>query len=42
MKPLHLEFAESLRGPIACDIDFAEKAPQGPMAGVCNDVPLAI
>jgi peroxiredoxin len=42
MKPLHLEFAESLRGPISCDIDFKAQMPEGPMAGVCNDVPLAI
>ncbi len=42
MKPLHLEFAESLRGPIQCAIDFAEQNPSGPLAGMCNDVPLAI
>ena len=42
MKPLHLEFAQSLRGPISCDIDFKAQNPEGPMAGVCNDVPLAI
>lgn len=42
MKPLHLEFAETLRGPAACEIDFKSQNPDGPMAGVCNDVPLAI
>jgi peroxiredoxin len=42
MKPLHLEFAQSLRGPVSCDIDFKAQVPEGPMASVCNDVPLAI
>jgi peroxiredoxin len=42
MKPLHLEFAQSLRGPVSCDIDFKAQMPEGPMASVCNDVPLAI
>src|SRR5262245_53861702 len=42
MKPLHLEFAESLRGPIACEIPFQAQNPEGPAAGVCNDIPLAI
>jgi peroxiredoxin len=42
MNPLHLEFAESLRGPQSCDIDFKAQTPEGPEASVCNDVPLAI
>lgn len=42
MKPLHLEFAESLRGPVACEIPFKSQLPEGPAAGVCNDIPLAI
>ena len=42
MKPLHLEFAESLRGPASCDISFKAQAPEGPQAGICTDVPLAI
>jgi peroxiredoxin len=42
MKPLHVEFAQSLRGPAVCDIEFKAQTPEGPMAGVCSDVPLAI
>jgi peroxiredoxin len=42
MRPLHLEFARSLRSPIQCPIEFEKQNPDGPMAGVCNDVPLAI
>lgn len=42
MKPLHLEFAESLRGPVQCDIAFTKQQPEGPQAGICGDVPLAI
>jgi hypothetical protein len=42
MNPLHLEFAESLRGPVMCKIEFEKKNPSGPQASVCNDVPLAI
>jgi peroxiredoxin len=42
MKPLHLEFAQSLRGPLSCGIDFKQQNPEGPMAGICNEIPLAI
>ena len=42
MNPLHLEFAESLRGPVSCDIEFEKQNPSGPQAGICNEVPLAI
>jgi peroxiredoxin len=42
MKPLHLEFARSLRGPVTCQIPFDNQEPGGPLAGVCADVPLAI
>jgi peroxiredoxin len=42
MKPLHLEFAQSLRGPVTCAIDFEKQRPDGDLAGMCNDVPLAI
>jgi len=42
MKPLHLEFAQSLRGPLSCEIDFKAQSPQGPMAGICSEIPLAI
>jgi peroxiredoxin len=39
MKPLHLEFARSLRGPVTCPIDFVKEAPTGPMAGLCSEIP---
>jgi len=42
MKPLNLEFAQSLRGPVTCQIGFEKQNPSGPMAGLCNDIPLAI
>jgi len=42
MNPLHLEFAESLSGPVSCEIEFEKQNPSGPQAGVCNEVPLAI
>jgi peroxiredoxin len=42
MKPLHLEFAHSLTGPVQCPIDFQKQDPSGPLAGICNDIPLAI
>jgi peroxiredoxin len=42
MSPLHLEFAESLRGPVKCEIEFEKQNPSGPQAGICNEVPLAI
>lgn len=42
MKPLNLEFARSLRGPITCQIPFEKRDPKGELAGLCNDVPLAI
>ena len=42
MKPLHLEFARSLRGPITCQIPFDNQNPDGPLAGLCADVPLSI
>jgi len=41
-KPLHLEFARSLRGPVTCQIPFDNQLPSGPLAGICADVPLAI
>jgi peroxiredoxin len=41
-KPLNLEFARSLRGPVTCQIGFEKQNPSGPMAGICNDIPLAI
>jgi peroxiredoxin len=42
MRPLHLEFARSLGSPVQCPVDFEKQEPEGSMAGVCNDVPLAI
>jgi peroxiredoxin len=42
LKPLHLEFARSLRGPITCQIPFDNQEPTGPLAGLCNDVPLSM
>lgn len=42
MNPLHLELAESLAGPVQCDIEFEKQTPSGPHAGICNEVPLAI
>jgi peroxiredoxin len=42
MKPLHLEFARSLRGPVTCQIPFDNQEPGGPLAGLCGDVPLSI
>jgi thiol-disulfide isomerase/thioredoxin len=42
MKPLNLEFAKSLRGPVTCPIEFKKRSPSGELAGICNDVPVAI
>lgn len=42
MKPLHLEFAESLRGPVSCEVTFKAQNPEGDKSGICNDIPLAI
>jgi thiol-disulfide isomerase/thioredoxin len=42
MKPLNLEFARSLRGPLMCPIDFDNQEPSGPLAGLCSDVPVSI
>jgi peroxiredoxin len=42
MKPLHLEFARSLRGPVKCPIEFEKTKPEGPLAALCGDVPLAM
>jgi peroxiredoxin len=42
MKPLHLEFAQSLRGPVTCQITFDNQEAEGPFKDVCNDIPLAI
>ena len=42
MKPLNLEFARSLAGPVTCSIQFKKRDPKGDFAGLCNDVPLAI
>jgi thiol-disulfide isomerase/thioredoxin len=42
MKPLHLEFAQSLKGPVTCSIDFVKQKPEGPLAGLCSEVPLAM
>lgn len=42
MNPLHLELAESLRGPVQCAIEFEKQNASGPHAGVCNEVPLAM
>lgn len=39
MKPLHLEFAQSLAAPVSCSIEFAMQTPKGPDADVCNDIP---
>jgi thiol-disulfide isomerase/thioredoxin len=37
-KPLALEFAESLRGPMQCDVEFAAGEPRGPLAGLCEEI----
>ena len=42
MKPLHLEFAQSLRGPVTCQVQFENQEAAGPLQEVCNDIPLAI
>jgi thiol-disulfide isomerase/thioredoxin len=42
MKPLNLEFARSLVGPVTCPIEFEHQNPDGPLAELCSDVPLAI
>ncbi len=42
MKPLHLEFAQSLAEPMTCPISFEKQAPKGELAGLCNEVPTAI
>ncbi|MEY4543860.1 MAG: hypothetical protein RL685_55 [Pseudomonadota bacterium] len=42
MKPLNLEFAQSLRGPVTCQVTFENQEATGPGKDVCNDIPLAI
>jgi peroxiredoxin len=42
MRPLHLEFARSLRGPVTCPITFDQQDPDGPLSGLCTEVPLSI
>ena len=42
MKPLHLEFAQSLRGPVTCQVAFENPEAKGPFEDVCNDIPLSI
>lgn len=42
MKPLHLEFAQSLRGPVTCQVAFENQDAAGPFKDVCNDIPLSI
>lgn len=42
MDSLHLEFAQSLRSPVKCPIEFELQSPKGELAHVCNDIPLAI
>jgi peroxiredoxin len=37
-KPLALEFAESLRSPMTCDVEFAAGEPRGPLASLCEDI----
>ena len=42
MRPLHLEFARSLRGPVTCSITFDQQEPGGAAKDICNDVPVSI
>lgn len=42
LEPLNLEFAKSLRRGAKCPIAFERQNPQGDLAGLCNDIPLAI
>jgi thiol-disulfide isomerase/thioredoxin len=42
MKPLNLEFAQSLRGPRTCQVQFENQEAVGPMKDVCNDIPLSM
>jgi peroxiredoxin len=40
-QPLPLEFAQSLLAPVKCSIDFEQREPSGPHAGLCSEIPLA-
>ena len=42
LKPLNLEFAQSLRGPVTCQITFENQEPSGAQKDICNEIPLAI
>lgn len=35
---LTVDYAESLKSPIACTVEFSQGAPVGPMAGICEDI----
>lgn len=35
---LTVDYAESLKAPVACSVEFSQGAPVGPLAGVCEDV----
>ncbi|MEZ4227351.1 MAG: TlpA disulfide reductase family protein [Polyangiaceae bacterium] len=36
-EPIAVSFAESLKDPLACDIEFRSGRPIGPLAGLCGD-----
>ncbi len=37
-KPIALEFAESLKGHLSCDVEFNAARARGPLAGLCEEV----
>lgn len=37
-KPIALEFAESLKSHLTCDVEFDAARPRGPLAGLCEEI----